>query len=148
MALTPDRIQDVQPESWMDGLDKVQKFSCQGPWDSACRHNWTSQDRRLVFDDRLGTPEPEVATVLPADGKTAQDMNLDATDIIAIFKRRNYNAFICVGITSNILRLWDSVFNTSAWPNVASTSFIPLNWRYCIRLIHDMSLRLASAILV
>lgn len=57
------------------------------------------------MDDHLDVPEPEVETVLLADVKSAEELDFDATDVIASFRNANYkvNMCVCVLITSNIL---------------------------------------------
>lgn len=57
-------------------------------------------NRRL--DDPLGVSEPEVATILPADVKSAEELDFVAYAVIA-FHERNYITYLIVEFTSNII---------------------------------------------
>lgn len=80
----------------------------------------TTSDTSL--DECVGVTEPEVAKVLSADVKNTEELAFNVADIIALFKKRNYEVYLCVGITSNILRLSVSIFDTGAGTDLIRTS--------------------------
>lgn len=48
--------------------------------------------------DRLDLSEPAVPTVVPPDTKLAEELNFAMTDEIAMLKKENYKAHMCVRI--------------------------------------------------
>lgn len=62
------------------------------------------------MDDRIGTSKPEFETVLHADVQNVEELDFDATDVMALLQKRNYKAHMCVKNTSNILQSSVSVF--------------------------------------
>lgn len=68
------------------------------------------------MDDCLGVIEPEVATFLAAEVPDAEELNFEATSVIALSKKWIYNVQMCFGITSNILQPLVSVLDKCAAP--------------------------------
>lgn len=62
------------------------------------------------LDDFLGITEPQVATVLRSDVKSAKELEFDAADVMALFEKKNYKVHMCDQITLNILLRSFSVF--------------------------------------
>lgn len=78
--------------------------------------NPTHQNASLV--ECLHVLESAVAIASPADVKKAEELEVDETDVIAFSKEKNWKALMCVGKTSNILKLMISIFNIGSGPNV------------------------------
>lgn len=72
------------------------------------------------LDDLLGIPKSAFPIFLPTDVKDAEELDFDTTNIIALFKNKNYNVHMCFWIMSNILCPSVSVFNTRVRPNVSA----------------------------
>lgn len=62
--------------------------------------------------DVLDLPEPAAATDLPAVVKHAGELEFDDTDVTALFKKKSYKVYMCIGITPNTSRPAIKVFDT------------------------------------
>lgn len=85
--------------------------------------------RHATADDHMDVPKPVVKTVLIVDFKSAEDLDFDEPDLAALCKTKKDSVPMCVGITSNVLRVIVSNFNTAAAPNMsARPSFSQMVW--------------------
>lgn len=100
--------------------------------------------RDTGFDGLLGIPEPEVTTILPAGVENAEKSDFYRTQVVAIFKKKNYKAYMCSRITSSIFQPPFTDFDTCAGQDLIPASFIPLKWTDHIRPILNKSLKSAS----
>lgn len=53
-------------------------------------------------DDCLDVAEPVAAIILPADFETAEELDFDGMDGIALFTKKNFKNHMCLVITSNM----------------------------------------------
>lgn len=97
-----------------------------------------------LSNNRQDTSGNAVATVLPADIENAEALNFDETDIIALFKKPNNKAGLCVTIMSKILRPAITVFDTGAVPNLVQTSHLLPEWCRRVKPL-QISLKSSSA---
>lgn len=74
------------------------------------------------------------------------ELDFDETDVVALFKKKNFKAHMCVGITSNILRPIVGVSDTGIGPSLVRLSLLTVNSGDIIRLIHSISLKTFSNI--
>lgn len=91
-----------------------------------------------------GLFEPEVPTVLPADVRTAEQVDSDPVNVVALLKKRNHNVRMCLGMTSIILRPSVEYSRKDAGTNLICTAVFPLEQRNLTRPMHNMYLRLVS----
>lgn len=57
----------------------------------------TTVDQSL--DEFLGRVEPEVATIFPADIKTSEELDFEASKLILLFNKSNYEVQMCLELT-------------------------------------------------
>lgn len=93
------------------------------------------------LDDHLGIIRSQFAMALPADFTKGEEQDFDRTEVLLFFKKSNYKVCMCVAISSNILPLSVSVWNTGTGSNQICTYFCAVKWQDRIRSIHNMSFR-------
>lgn len=54
------------------------------------------------WDDDIGIPRPEVAIILSVNIKNAEELDFNAINVFALFKKK-CKFHMCLGIVSNIL---------------------------------------------
>lgn len=123
----------------MARLDKPQKLGVEDPGMACSPVTSHLTESYAASSDIIDVPKPAVTTVLPSDGKNAKELDFNDTDVIALFKEKNYKVHLCVLFTSSILRSTVSIFRTGAGPILACMSFLLVKWRNCVRTIHNRS---------
>lgn len=63
--------------------------------------------------------------MIPVNVKSAEELDLNETEVIELLKVKDDKVHRCIGITLNILRPKVSVFDTGARLNMVCTSFLP-----------------------
>lgn len=136
-----------EPKLTRLGCPKKVEFEDSGMVPSPLTSHPTTGDTSL--DDFLEIIEVEVTVVISAGVKSAKELDIKATDVIALFKNMNYKVYMCVGITLNINILQQSVstFDTGSVLNLNCTLFSTPQWRDCIRHIHIVPFRSAITVL-
>lgn len=79
------------------------------------------------MDDRLNVSKPAGMTVSPVFVGNAKYPELDETDVVQLFKKKNKKVKRCNGSTSNLSTPTVSAIDTGAWPNLVCTYFLQLN---------------------
>lgn len=97
-----------------------------------------------LLDDHLPIHEPAASTVLPADAKNAQELEVAETNVVAMFKNKNSKDHMVIGITSKMSKKKVSVFHIGVGLNLVCTSLLAVKWRDCIHRIHPISLQSAT----
>lgn len=111
----------------MAGLDKPKNVGVGGPGIASSPIMSHLMQHDATLDKRLDAPEHTAIIILPADFKIAEGVEFDETNVIPLFKKKNYQVHMRVGNTSN-MSIWTvSVFNTSAVPNLFSISLLSVN---------------------
>lgn len=95
-------------------LDRARILKAKYPGRASSPVAILTRQRHAALNDCPNVPLPAAVTILPADTKSGDRLELDDTDVIALSKKNNYKLHRCVGITSNISRPAVSVFDTGA----------------------------------